>query len=309
MKNYISQLKDLLQAGAWTQAQLAQELKVSFAALNRWLQGHAIPHPQKLAAIAKFHRERVGYPAISAQELKVCIVQSKALRRKNLWNLIAKHQALQDDLLLEHTYNSTAIEGTTLTKRETEAVIFAQNMIADKSLVEHLEVGNHATVLRNLFQKKFPDQINEDLIKLMHQGLMHSLREDAGQYSKFQRAIRGLDMTLTHPDDIPEEMSGLLHEWDSHRVKTIREIAEFHVGFELIHPFGDGNGRLGRLLMVLQCLKLNYPPVIIENAKKSEYDDVLEYAQRKSVGPFVIFLTSEMAKTERILKKYLGPNR
>ena len=71
------------------------------------------------------------------------------------------------------------------------------------------------------------------------------------------------------------------------------------------HPFGDGNGRTGRLLMVLQCLEEGFPPVVIENARKADYYDVLEYAQKKSDGPFICFLADEMEKTARLMKRFL----
>ena len=84
---------------------------------------------------------------------------------------------------------------------------------------------------------------------------------------------------------------------------TIRDIAGFHVNFELIHPFGDGNGRVGRLLMAVQCLTAGYLPLVIENEKKLEYYEVLEYAQRKSEGPFVAFLVHELERTDRLFRK------
>jgi Fic family protein len=129
---------------------------------------------------------------------------------------------------------------------------------------------------------------------------------DAGRYSNHPRVIRGADIALTHPADIPEEMGGLVQSWNAKPAhKSIKKIAGFHADFELIHPFGDGNGRVGRLLMVLQCLQEGYPPVIIENAEKIEYYEVLEYAQRKSEGPFVCFLAREMERTNRLIRKHI----
>ena len=139
---------------------------------------------------------------------------------------------------------------------------------------------------------------------------MRGIRDDAGSYSKYQRAIRGVNITLTHPEDIPEEMDRLIKAWGRKPLKkTVKEIASFHVHFELIHPFGDGNGRVGRLLMTLQCLHADYAPVVIEDERKTEYYEVLEYAQRKSEGPFVCFLLDEMERTDKILKKWTAIRR
>ena len=115
-------------------------------------------------------------------------------------------------------------------------------------------------------------------------------------------------MALTHPKDMPEEMAGLLKGWrqTERRGDAIEDVARFHAEFELIHPFGDGNGRVGRLIMVMQLLKRADPPVIIERARKAEYDDVLECAQRKSVEPFIVCLVDEMERIHAVLRRYVS---
>ncbi len=305
-RNYISLLEQLLSTQGWTQPQLAARLGVTFAALNRWLQGHATPQPSRITAIEALYKTLVGYPAITKERVDQAIRQAQALRKKRLWAQISSHNALQDDLVLEHTYNSTSIEGTTFTKRQTEGVIFHKATISNKPLIEHLEVSNHAAVLKNIFQQKHLSPLSEALIQEIHKGLLLGIRDDAGHYSKHPRAIRGVTLALTHPADIPEEMALLIKAWNRKPAqKTISDIARFHSAFELIHPFGDGNGRTGRLLMVIQCLQTGHPPVIIENTRKIDYYEVLEYAQKKDEGPFICFLADEMSQTQGIIKKYL----
>ncbi len=289
-----------------TQGHLAARLGVTHAALSRWLHGFATPRPRRIQAIKKLYTEMIGYPSISAARLSEVVRQADRLKRGGLWETIGRNQPLQDELLVEHTYNSTSIEGTTFSKRETEVVIFSKAIIPDKSLTEHLEVTNHAVVLRQIFQRERPGPITEVFIKTLHRDLMQGVREDAGRYSRHQRAIRGLDIALTHPKDIQEEMRTLIRSWNGRSAHTsIRDIADFHARFELIHPFGDGNGRVGRLLMTLQCLQWGYPPAVIENARKAEYFEVLEYAQRKADGPFVLFLMEEMQRTNQLIRKHL----
>lgn len=304
--NYISELSQIMAAGGLTQTQLSRRLGVTFAALNRWLHGHAKPRPKMAAAIERLYKEIVGYPSITTERVGCAVRLADRLKRRGLWNIIAGNKQLQDELLVEHTYNSTSIEGTTFTKRETEVVIFDKAVITDKSLVEHLEVTNHAAVLRDMLRMKYRGPITQEFIKDLHKNLLQGIHEDAGCYSRHQRAIRGIDIVLTHPKDIPEEMGELVGSWkkSAHR-KNLRDIADFHAHFELIHPFGDGNGRLGRLLMTFQCLQAGYPPAVIENARKAEYYEVLEYAQRKSSGPFVYFLADEMERTAKIIRKYI----
>src|SRR6185437_7488878 len=99
-------------------------------------------------------RKVVGYPSVDEREIASLIRQTKALRREKLWEAIGQNQALQDDLLLEHTYNSTSIEGTTFTKRQTEGIIFNKGTVPGRTLIEHLEVTSHSAVLREIFQDR-----------------------------------------------------------------------------------------------------------------------------------------------------------
>lgn len=304
-RNYIVLLEQILEERGISQAELANALGVTFAALNRWLHGSAQPRPRRMEAIRRLHREWVAYPSVTAAQLKRIVRRSESLRRKGLWKEIARRQELQDDLLLEHTYNSTSIEGTTFSKRQTEMVLFGKGLVPDKSLVEHLEVTNHAAVLKDILQMKYAGSVSEGLIRRFHQALLQGIRPDAGEYSRHHRAIRGVQIALTHPKDIPEEMKRLMRSWRVKPAKkTVREIAAFHSAFELIHPFGDGNGRVGRLVMVLQCLREGLPPVVIENSRKAEYYEVLEYAQRKSEGPLAVFLADEMKRTAKLFQKH-----
>ncbi len=304
-ENYITQIREILSAKVYARSALADRLGVSLAALSRWMNGHAQPHPRRLETIAKVYRQVIGFPALSEHELKQIDRKAKALRRRDLWKLIAGNEDLQNELLVEHTYNSTSIEGTTLSLKETGVVILEKGLIPDKTLREHIEVTNHAAVLRGVFQKKYREPLTETLIRDMHRNLLQGIREDAGSYSKYPRVIRGLDIELTHPKDIPEEIMHLIKAWRRSARKTVREIAAFHAQFELIHPFGDGNGRLGRLLLVLQCLEQGYPPIVIENVRKVEYYEVLEYAQKRSGDPFTVFLVDEMERTNRIIRRYV----
>ncbi|MFA5879804.1 MAG: Fic family protein [Candidatus Margulisiibacteriota bacterium] len=306
-QNYIKNLKEILTLNKLSQEELAKKLDVTFVALNRWLNKKAVPHKSHIESIHNLYKQEIAYPAINEETIKDIIRKTNNLKIKNISDLILNNQQLQEDLLLEHTYNSSTIEGTTFTKRQTEAVIFDHIMIKNKPFKEHLEINNHAVVLKSIFQKNFFNhKISEDFIKILHKQLMQGVREDAGEYAKSQRGIRGLNIYLTHPTDIKEEMDTLIKSWNTISNKaTIKDIANFHVQFELIHPFGDGNGRVGRLILIKQCLDLDLPPIIIENSIKMEYYDTLAYAQTKLENPFIVFLFSELQKTYNLVQKYL----
>lgn len=305
-QNYINQLQEILKYNNLSQEELAQQFGVTFAALNRWIQGHSVPHRARLNKIEELHKKTVYYPSIDEKEISDIIKKAQVFKTKGIKSIIKSNEKLQEDFLLEHTYNSTTIEGTTFTKREAELVIFDHQVIEDKSFIEHLEVSNHAAALREIFQKEISLNMSELLIKTINKQLLQGIREDAGEFSRHHRAIRGLNIALTHPKDIHEEMDLLISGWNSKKAsKSLLDIAEFHVQFELIHPFGDGNGRVGRLLMAIQCLLQDYPPIVIENKRKKDYYDTLEYAQKKHIGPFLDFLYSELQISHQILQKYL----
>jgi len=303
-QNYTRQLKEILAAESITQQELAKRLSVSFATLNRWLNKHSCPHKRRVEQIGRLYREVCGYASITKKDIRSTISEANKYKSRSVWQLISSSKSLQDDLILEHTYNSTTIEGTTFSKKEAEAVIFDRSTIKDKSLLEHLDVVNYSLVLKRIFEGEFIQKVTEEVIKDIHKLLMQGVREDGGKYSQHQRGIRGVDIMLTHPQDIAQEMGRLIREWNSKKQKNIQDIAKFHSDFELIHPFGDGNGRVGRLLMVLQCRVYNYTPVIVENNRKAEYYEVLEFSQRKNEYPLVRFLVDEMKQTYKILTKY-----
>lgn len=301
--NYIKQLKKLL--SIHTQEELADKLGVSFPALNRWVNRHAKPRSKHLEAINKLYKELIDYPQIDSKAIKQIIQRANQLKRKKLSRLIQNNPKLQDELTLEQSYNSNTIEGATFSKRETEFVIFEHQIIQNKNLQEHLEIINHSNILKKIWGFDYPIQINSKLIKELHYQLMNGIREDAGEYSKHQRAIRGLDLSLCHPQDIEEEIERLLKDFNRKASKTIEDIAKFHVDFELIHPFGDGNGRIGRLLIIIQCLSIDLTPIIICNSNKLQYYDTLYYAQTKAEGPFIEFLYNELVDSNCILDRYL----
>lgn len=305
--NYITQLRALLGDGALTQTELARQIGVTQAALNRWVRGHAAPRQAMQLLIARLYRDRIGHPAIPPDVLKAMLGQATRFRDPAIPKRIAANQDLQDDIILEHTHHSNAIEGSTLTRKETEAVIFDRGIIPDKTLIEHLEATNHASLLRDILRGHYKGPVTENTILTFHARLMQGIREDAGRYSRHHRAVRGVDIALTHPDDIPEEMKRLISSWKNHGQSLPAAIADFHVSFELIHPFGDGNGRVGRLLMVHQCLAAGYPPVLIDNNRKAEYYELLEHAQRRDGEPFTLFICRQIEYTAQLFDRHSRP--
>ena len=304
-ENYISLLSAILSKTGWTQVELAHQLGVTHAALNRWLGEKAVPHKSHILVIQRFYKDIIGIQPLSKSEIAKLLREVDRYKIPNIYKVIRKNQPLQEDLTLELTYNSNTIEGTTFTKKETEAVIFDHATVTDKSLEEHLAAINHAQALSDIFAEKYTGAVTEKTLKGFHKTIMQGIRSDAGSYSTLQRGIRGVSLILPHPEDVPEEMARFLHQLKQ-REKThpLEKIAQAHADFEAIHPFGDGNGRVGRLLITLQLLRLNYPPALIENKRKTDYYEALEFAQRHSLTHLIKFLVEEIRESYNVFKKY-----
>ncbi len=305
-KNYIDQINALLNTTGWSQVQLAKELGVTFAALNRWINNKATPHPSTQKLIYSLYKEKVGLHPLPKEEINKALADLDREKRKhkNVQALLKTSQNLRDDLLLELTYNSNAIEGSTLTKKETESIIFDKAKIPDKSYAEHLEATNHAFALNMIIDGQFKGPIKENTIKELHRIIMQGIRPDAGNYSKHHRAIRGVDIKLPAPEDIQEEMKILLKKINSTKKPLIEHIAVMHADFEAIHPFGDGNGRVGRLIMIIQLLNADYAPCVIENSRKADYYEALEFAQKKSETHLVKFIIESIEKSYQLIRKH-----
>ncbi|MEA3493627.1 MAG: Fic family protein [Candidatus Margulisiibacteriota bacterium] len=304
--NYIAQIKAILNATGWSQVKLAQEIGVTFAALNRWLNQRAKPRPSTQKEIYRVYKEEVGILPLPDKNIRQALhsLDREKKKHKNIKKIIKENKHLREDLLLELTYNSNAIEGSTLTKKQTETIIFDKAHIPDKSYVEHLEATNHAVALNMIFDGKFKGPITEKIIKKLHGIILQGINPDAGKYSKHHRAIRGVDLILPHPEDIQEEIARLLRKINRTKEHIVKHIAKMHAAFEAIHPFGDGNGRAGRLIMIIQLLNAGYAPCLIENNQKTEYYEDLEYAQKKSETHLIEFIIECIQKGYQLVRKH-----
>jgi Fic family protein len=120
--------------------------------------------------------------------------------------------------------------------------------------------------------------LTTQLIKDWHLSLFLGIREDAGEFSKKIKKIKDTDLQLTHPEDIKEELEYWIRLYKN--ISNIYDIAKSHEHFELIHPFGDGNGRIGRLIVTHQCVKINLLPPYIHKGNKALYYACLYNAQK-----------------------------
>jgi Fic family protein len=277
-------LKIIKKISGLTQENLAKKLGVSFATLNSWINTRSKPHKRKEQIINKLLSEYTSISHKTDKEdfTKKDIIINKGRQYKNIIRLISNRTDLYDEFVLSLTYHTNRIEGSTLTEDETAAVIFRNETITNKNLIEHLEAKNHQTSIKFLFEYlKVNKEINEDLILKLHGLLMNGIREDAGQYRRHGVRIVGANVPTANYIKIPELMEDLVKEINNKKVDIIKQSTIVHSKFEQIHPFSDGNGRIGRLLLSAMLLLENFPPAIIEVKEKKIYLNYLRKSQLK----------------------------
>lgn len=189
---------------------------------------------------------------------------------------------------IEMTYNSNHIEGSRLTHDQTR-YIFETNTIGVTgeavNVDDVIETANHFRCIDFIIEHA-KSALTEKMIKELHLMLKtgtSDARQDwfaVGAYKKMPNEVGGMATTL--PEDVAAEMRALLTAYNTKKLKTLNDILDFHVRFERIHPFQDGNGRVGRLIMFKECLKYNIVPFIIEdNLKMFYYRGLKEWDREK----------------------------
>lgn len=213
--------------------------------------------------------------------------------------------SLRDKLMLEWTYHSNAIEGNTLTLRETKVVLEGIT-VGGKSMREHFEAINHRDAIlyiEDIVSSNEP--LSEWQIKNIHSLVLKSLDNDeAGRYRRENVVIAGASTTPPDFIHVPEEMQKLV-TWHNNSVQAhpIQHAAELHTRFVKIHPFIDGNGRTGRLLMNFELMKSGYPPAVIQKEERLSYYDALDEACVSGNYDAITSLVAEAVK--RSLESYL----
>jgi Fic family protein len=188
-------------------------------------------------------------------------------------------QRLQDEFLVEFTYNSNAIEGNTLTLHET-AMVLSQGVTIDKKpLKDHLEAVGHKDAflyVLSLVQDKI--QLSEKIIKEIHSLILIDRREDSGVYRRIPVRIMGATHEPPQPYLISKLMETLISEYEEmkNNLHPVHYSALFHLKFEGIHPFIDGNGRTGRLLLNLELMQAGFPPINVKFADRKKYYECFE---------------------------------
>lgn len=300
-------LERILELSGLTQQELAGRLGVTFAALNRWFNEKAVPRPKAQNKIDELYKEYSGEKQIpeTVIEAKKKLLFKKQKDHANVLKEIMNNPDIRDQFYLSLTYNSNRIEGSTLSENETAAILFQDSALPDKTIIEQLEVKNHQAALEYLFQYLMDKKpLNEELILKLHSILMNAIKSDAGNYRYHGVRIMGTDVPTANYLKIPELIKGLVQNIDKKSKDIFHRIADIHSQFEKIHPFSDGNGRIGRLLMHAMSLSENLTPVVILHKKRRLYTTYLNKAQMKDdVSLLEDFVCDSIAEGYHILER------
>lgn len=210
-------------------------------------------------------------------------------------------------------YNSNKIEGSTLTERQTASIFETGTLMGEDTIFRTKDVEEmtgHFTMFNHML-KTYEQPLTEELIKTYHYKLKAGVFEDQangypiGEYKSRKNMVS--DIITVTPEKVPEEMKKLLSAYESKKQRTLEDIMRFHADFEAVHPFQDGNGRVGRILIFKECLRNGMMPLIIDNNRKQEYYHFLNAAQQRGeCEKLVAFAKQEQESYRDHVKDFLG---
>jgi Fic family protein len=185
----------------------------------------------------------------------------------------------------EAVYNSNAIENSTLTLMETEKILLEMAVAREVSVREVFEAKNLARVVAYTRNKSQELEVNKEIILFLHQMLIGGIKDEiAGRFRKTGEYVRVGTHVAPAPEHVERMIDALLSEYTGNISGFfVDKIAKFHLEFETIHPFCDGNGRIGRVLINYQFQRLGFPGIIIRDKEKKEYYSTFaEYRDKKT---------------------------
>lgn len=219
---------------------------------------------------------------------------------------LKQREELFRQLRISITHHSNAMEGTTLSFGETKELLEHGRTAGDKPLAEQLvilgfakaydviirEASNKDNVIDSSFIKDIHAIMFEDALKVSPSFVSKPI----GAYRTDERYIKGVDIKLSLPHMISNDIENLLYRFESPTMSLL-DIAEFHIFFERIHPFADGNGRVGRLLMAYQAIQNDIVPPLIENESRDSYLKVINHKDE-----LIVFLEESIVKSLALLE-------
>lgn len=213
----------------------------------------------------------------------------------SILDFVLNNKEYLEDLVTRSTYHSNAIEGSTLTYAETYAILYNDNSfkIQGKEPREIYEAINHKKALELVFKNlQNDDGFDERFIKKLNETINKDIKDTEG-YRTVQVFIRGSEHIPLAPEKIPNLMNYYVYNYNHDEQVVFSKIARYHREFEKIHPFEDGNGRTGRLLLNYELLKNNLPPVVISKDDRVKYFEFLRNNDENGLAQWLRDLSTD----------------
>lgn len=211
-------------------------------------------------------------------------------------------------------YNSNRIEGSTLTEKQTASIFETGTIRADGSIFRTKDVEEmtgHFTMF-NYMLDTYEETLSERLMKAYHFRLKAGVFEDIangypiGAYKNRRNMVS--DIATSAPESVDADMKALVEDYNRIEFHQLQHLAEFHAKFEKIHPFQDGNGRVGRMLLFKECLRSSVMPFIIGDDRKAEYYESLNHAQQnEDYEALVHFFEQEQERYVEMVREFICP--
>ncbi len=292
-----------------TQGEVAKILGVKAATISKYEAGILEPNIESLKKLSELFEvsidELLKEDKFDISKINVLDILREQKEMKLKGNLYHRTQ-------ISFAYNTNHIEGSTLTEDqtryifETNTILFEGDTIA--KVDDILETANHFKLVDYMLyvaDKKLTEKLIKEFHKILKDGTSDSRVEwfNVGEYKQRANTI-GSGIKTTSPNNVEKEMSELIDWYNSLKQITIKEIIEFHYRFESIHPFQDGNGRIGRIIMFKECLK-NIIPFIIQDADKLfYYRGLKEYKNEK--GYLIDTCLNAQDQYTEMIRYYIG---
>ncbi len=224
----------------------------------------------------------------------------------DVMNFILGNKNYFEDFITRSTYHSNAIEGNTLSYAETYAIIFNDNSLTISATARELyEAINHKYAIDYIF-KHMKDPLNETMIKEIAQIINRNINEIGG-YRAHQVFIRNAEHIPPTPQMVPSQMMYWVYNYNNTEFQSVFEkAASAHIAFERIHPFEDGNGRTGRLLVNYELIRNNIPPVVIPKETRAQY---LAFLAENNVGGLAQFFEALSAEEQVRIERFASPSQ
>ena len=289
-----------------TQNDIAKILEVSAGTISKYESGSLEPSIESLKRLANLFE--ISIDELLKEEEKFDISKINVLDTLREQKEMKLKGNLYYRTQISFSYNTNHIEGSMLTEDqtryifETNTILFEGNTIA--KVDDILEASNHFKLvdyMLDVADKKLTEKMIKEFHKKLKEGTSDSRLDwfNVGEYKRRANAI-GSGIKTTSPNNVEKEMLKLMDWYNLLKQVTIKEIIEFHHRFESIHPFQDGNGRIGRIIMFKECLKNNIVPILIKDEYKQFY-----YRGLKEWNNEQGYLLDTCLSGQDIIKKYL----